>query len=290
MTFAWLDSAIAPVAGASVCLGIATGVLGGHTYVRRQSLQSDVLTHAALPGVLLAFLLGARSLALLLIGGMVAAYIALAVVRRLQTRSRLPTDTALAAVLATFFGFGLTLWKPVYSQPDAAQTGLHGILFGQNVASLMIADFWTWLGIGIILLGTLTLLHRGLFVVALDPQLAVVQGWSVLHYDRYLLLCVVVATVLGLQIAGVVLLSTLFIAPAAAARQWTSHFNTMLILSGLFGGMAALAGVFSGVLLGEAGWSVPTGPLMAVAATILTISSMIIAPFLPRNQSLVGAA
>jgi manganese/zinc/iron transport system permease protein len=89
----------------------------------------------------------------------------------------------------------------------------------------------------------------------------------------------VIAIVIGLQTVGVVLMSAMVVAPAAAARQWTDKLNLMVILGGLFG---ALAGV-SGTLVSSSGERLPTGPVIVLCISIIVLFSMLFA----TNRGLV---
>ena len=103
--------ALQTVVPGTALLGLAAGAVGCFAVLRRQSLQGDVVSHAALPGVAVAFLLGGRSPVLLIVGGAVAGWVALMMVGVIGRRSRVPNDAALGGTLAVFFGLGLALMR-----------------------------------------------------------------------------------------------------------------------------------------------------------------------------------
>src|SRR5262245_37660187 len=121
--------ALQTVAPGAALLGVAAGAVGCFALLRRQSLQGGVVSHAALPGVALAFLLGGRSPLLLVLGGAIAGWVALVLVGVVGRRSRVPADAALGGTLAVFFGLGLALLQRAQKHPDASTNPLDRYLF-----------------------------------------------------------------------------------------------------------------------------------------------------------------
>jgi manganese/zinc/iron transport system permease protein len=106
-----------------------------------------------------------------------------------------------------------------------------------------------------------------------DPEFAASLGFPVRLLDVILTTLLVVAIVVGLQTVGVVLMSAMVVAPAAAARQWTDKLSQMVIIGGFFG---ALSGV-SGTLISSSGAKLPTGPLIVLCMTAIVIISFLFA-------------
>ena len=128
----FFDYTLRTVAVGSAMLGIISGVLGVYATLRRQSLLGDAISHAALPGVVIAFLL-TRSKAplVLLVGAMLAGWLATAAMMAIIRGSRIKQDSALGLVLSVFFGVGILLLTFAQRLPDARQAGLDTYLFGQ---------------------------------------------------------------------------------------------------------------------------------------------------------------
>ena len=144
------DYTLRTVALGSAVLGIVSGALGVFAVLRRQSLVGDAMSHAALPGIVLAFMLtGSKTPLVLLIGATIAGWLGALAVMSIVRASRLAYDTALAIVLSVFFGFGLVLLTVVQRRPDASQAGLDKFLFGQ-AATLVVKDVITMAAVGII--------------------------------------------------------------------------------------------------------------------------------------------
>jgi manganese/zinc/iron transport system permease protein len=92
--------------------------------------------------------------------------------------------------------------------------------------------------------------------------------------DALLLLLLVLSVVIGLQAVGVVLMAAMLITPAAAARFWTERLDRMVLLAGLYGGLSGAIGTYFSTLAPR----MPTGPLIVLAATVLFLCSLLLAP------------
>ncbi len=268
------SSAVRTVAAGTAGLGLAAGAVGAFAVLRRQSLQGDMVSHAALPGLAAAFLLGAREPALLVLGGAAAGWLAMLAVGAITRRSRVPFDAALGGALAVFFGLGLVLMT--YAQhhvPDASRHPLDRYLFGQ-AALLRDTDLWLIGGLGAAVALLLVGFWKEFKILAFDPDYATTLGYPVRRLDLLLTTLTVAAVVVGLKAVGVVLMTALLVAPAAAARQWTNRLGGVVLLAGAFGAAAGAGGaVFSHVAGG--GVSLPTGPTIVLTATGLVALSLV---------------
>src|SRR5690606_7480853 len=132
-----LDFTLRTVALGAAILGIVSGTLGTYAVLRGQSLLGDAISHAALPGIALAFLLtGIRSPLVLVLGAAAAGWVGALLVLAVTKRSRIPYDAALGLVLSVFFGFGMVLLTFIQRLPSGNQAGLDNFLFGQAAALL----------------------------------------------------------------------------------------------------------------------------------------------------------
>jgi len=123
-------------------LGAVCGMLGSFAVLRKQSLLGDAISHAALPGIAIAFLItGAKDSNTLLLGALVSGLIGTFWIRGIITKTHLKSDTALGLILSLFFGFGMLLLTFIQRQPNANQAGLDKYLFGQ-AATLVESDVW----------------------------------------------------------------------------------------------------------------------------------------------------
>ncbi len=268
-----VDYTLGTVAAGGAVLGIVCGVLGSFAVLRQQSLLGDALSHAALPGVALAFLLAGRELGWLLAGAGIASWLGVLLINTLVRRTRLKRDAAMGIVLAAFFALGITLLTYIQSRNDASQAGLDQFIFGQ-AASIRRQDVLLISVVGLAAFLVLIALWKEFKLITFDPAFAQANGLPLRLLDVLLSTLIVVAIVLGLQLAGVVLMVGLLIAPAVAARQWTQQLDQMLVLAGIFGGLAGAGGaILSGMQQG-----LPTGPLIIVVATAIVALSIALAP------------
>ncbi len=268
------DYTLRTVALGSALLGIVSGVLGCYAMLRKQSLLGDAISHAALPGIALAFLFTqSKSTIILLIGAAAAGLIANLKIISIVRNTRIKEDSVLGIVLSVFFGFGLVLLTFIQRMPTATQAGLDKFLFGQ-AATLMERDL-----VIMAILGIPTLLLVGIFwkefkLLSFDPDYGATLGYPIRTIEILLTTLIVIAIVIGLQTVGVVLMSAMIIAPAAAARQWTDRMGWMILLAALFG---ALSGV-SGSMLSSVIPKLPTGPTIVVMISAIVAISLLFAP------------
>jgi len=269
----FLDYTLRTVALGAATLGLVSGVLGGFALLRRQSLLGDAISHSALPGIALAFLFtGSKSPLVLVAGAVIAGWVATLFLSSVVQNTRIKYDTALGLILSVFFGFGLMLLTFIQRRPDATQAGLDKFLFGQ-AATLLSRDVLIMAVLGALALAVLAVLWKEFKLLCFDPQFGASQGFPMRFLDFVLTSLLVIAIVLGLQTVGVVLMSAMVVAPAAAARQWTDHLGRMVLLSGCFG---LLAGV-SGALLSSSVPHLPTGPTIVVCVSLIMVFSLLFA-------------
>ncbi|WP_287482839.1 iron chelate uptake ABC transporter family permease subunit [Caldilinea sp.] len=268
------DYTLRTVALGAAILGIVSGALGAFAVLRRQSLLGDAISHAALPGIVIAFLLTrSREPVIFLLGALAAGWAATLSIASITRTTRVKDDTALGLVLSVFFGFGLMLLTFAQKLPDARQAGLDKFLFGQ-AATLLQNDVIAMATVGALALGATLLFWKEFKLLTFDVDYAASLGYPVRTLDVLLTTLLVVAIVIGLQTVGVVLMSAMLVAPAAAARQWTNRLETMVGLSALFG---ALAGV-SGALISSAVEKTPTGPVIVLCISAIVLVSLLFAP------------
>lgn len=268
------DYTLRTVALGAAVIGIVAGALGAFAVLRRQSLVGDAMSHAALPGIGIAYLITERKdNVVLLSGAAIAGWIATLAVLSIVRQSRVKFDSALGLVLSVFFGFGLMVLTYIQRQPNASQAGLDKFLFGQ--AATLIQDEVRNMAItGALALAILLLFWKSFKLLSFDSDFAQTIGNPVRLLDVLLTTLIVVAIVLGLQAVGVVLMSAMIVAPAAAARQWTNRLGVMVILSAIFG---AVAGI-SGATISSTQTHLPTGPVIVVCISVIVLVSLCFAP------------
>jgi len=255
-------------------LGAISGMLGAFAVLRRQSLLGDALSHAALPGVCLGFIIaGTRDLGSILVGAFITGALAALIMMLIVRRTTLKTDAALGIVLSVFFAVGVVLLSWVQDQGGAASAGLASFLFGQ-AAAILRSDLWIMGGVGLVALALVLALWKEFKLVSFDADFARAQGFPVTLLEATLTVMVALSIVVGLQLVGVVLMVALLIAPAAAARQWATTLGPMVALSAAIG---AASGA-SGALVSATTRGLATGPVVVLIATAAVVISLLIAP------------
>lgn len=254
-------------------LGLTSGVLGCFSVLKKQSLLGDCVSHSALPGVVLAFLLtGNKNLEFLLLGGILSGIIATFCIILIVCNSNIKYDSALAIILAVFFGFGLILLTIVQKIPNARQSGLEGFIYG-SASAMLERDLNIIFICGAVLLTIVFLMWKEFKGISFDPLYMQTIGFNSRKIDVLLTFLVVIAVVIGLQTVGVILMSALLICPAVSARQWTDKLSKMVILSAFFGALSGFLGVLCSSLIK----SMPTGPCIVVFSTFIAFYSILFA-------------
>ena len=254
-------------------LGVISGVLGCFAVLRQESLLGDALSHAALPGVAIAFLLAGRELSVLLIGAGIASWLGLRMVAAILNTTRIKQDTALGIVLVSWFAAGIALLAYIQSIPDASQAGLDYFIFGQ-AAAIIERDVTLVSGVGLAVLLFIALFWKEFKLVTFDAEFAGANGFRVGLINTVLSTLIVITIVLGLQLAGVILMVGMLIAPGIAARQWTHKLDQMVILAAVFGAFSGGVGAVISALDSD----IPTGPMIIVVAFGLVLLSITLAP------------
>lgn len=264
------DYTLRNVALGSLILGVVSGVLGCFAVLRRQGLMGDALSHAALPGVCLAYMAtGLKTPLVLMAGAAASGLVGMLLILTTIRRTRVDQGSALAVVLTWFFGIGVVLLTVVQKRNDANQAGLDKFLFGQ--AAALIADqVATMAVLGLLCILVVTLLFKEFKVVSFDPEFAQTIGLDTGRLGALLSGLLVVAIVIGLNTVGVILMSAMLVAPAAAARQWTNSLGTMVWLAAAIGASAGVCGA----LLSVFQENVPTGPAIVLVLSAATAVSL----------------
>lgn len=255
-------------------LGAICGMLGSFAVLRKQSLLGDAISHAALPGIAIAFLIiGTKNSSVFLLGALISGLIGTFWIRGITSKTHLKSDTALGLILSLFFGFGMLLLTYIQKMPNANQAGLESYLFGQ-AATLLESDVWLMIIVTGISLVVLLLFWKELKLLLFDADYTKTLGFDTKFLDILITTFIVIAIVLGLQTVGVVLMSAMLLAPAAAARQWTNNLAVMVTLAAIFG---AFSGVF-GTAISASHNNLSTGPVIVLVASVFVLFSFIFSP------------
>ena len=255
-------------------LGLASGIAGTFAVLRKESLIGDGLSHAALPGVVIAFLLtGIKDIEVIIAGAALSSITAAWLITITVENSKIKFDGALATILSAFFGLGMVLLTYVQSLNNAGQAGLSKFIFGQ-AATILARDVYITSAAALIIIVLTALFWKELKLISFDVEYAktlqIPVTFTLILYRSLLIMTIII----GIQSVGAILISSLLIAPAVGARQWTNKLGTMCILAGFFGMISAIGGTIWSTSVPK----LPTGPAIIVILSILVLLSLIFAP------------
>lgn len=247
----------------AIMVGIMSGIIGSFIILRGMSLMGDAISHAVLPGVAVAYMLGIN----ILVGASLFGVLAALLIGFVASRSKIKTDTSIGVVFSAFYALGFILISMAESS-----TNLHHILFG-NILAVSDSDIMTTaVVLGIVIL-FVVIFYKELLVTSFDETYAKTYGLNVqvIHYALMLVLTLV--TVSALQTVGIILVVAMLITPAATAFLWTDKLGTMLILSAAMGVISSITGLYFSYTFN---WA--SGPAIVIVAALLFALSFIFSP------------
>ncbi|MHC5025550.1 MAG: metal ABC transporter permease [Planctomycetota bacterium] len=267
------------VLSGTALLGVAAGAMGTFLLLRGRALVADALSHAALPGVCVAFLVATalgsdgRSLAILLPGAALFGLLGVGVVQLLMTLPRVKEDAAIGVVLSVFFALGVVLLSVIQKQPGGNSAGLNNFIFGQ--AATMQAGDRRLIAVlaGVVLLACMAL-YKEFRLLCFDRGFARGMGYRTGLLDGVLLALLTILTIAGLNAVGAILMVALLIIPPAAARFWSDRLLVMIIIAAVVGGIGCFAGASASAVIEH----LPTGPAIVVACGSIFVVSLVAAP------------
>ena len=205
----------------SILVGAVCAVLSCYLVLKGWSLMGDAVSHAVLPGIVIAYAIGLP----LAVGAFVAGLSCALLTGYLKESSRVKEDTVMGVVFSGMFGFGLV----IFSKLETDQHLLH-ILFG-NMLGVTVRDLIETAVIAGLTLGVVLIKRRDLLLYCFDPNHARAIGLPVqaLHYGFLIVLSLTI--VASLKAVGIILVIAMLVAPGAIAYQLTDRFERMLIIA-----------------------------------------------------------
>jgi len=227
---------------AAVIIGVVCAALGTFVVLRRMAVVGHALTHSALPGLVIAYLMGGSLFA----GALIATVMTALGIGYLARDESVYEDTLVGMVPNIMFAFGILLISTTKSFRD-----LFSMLFG-NILGVTEGDLHLIMLIAAVSLLALFLFYKELKLFSVDPDYAKTIGMPVkaLHYGILLFLSFTV--VVGIQAVGTVLTNALLVIPVAAARLLTERLGAMMALSCVFAVLSAIGGIYLSYYFGTA--------------------------------------
>ncbi|MFM2172085.1 MAG: hypothetical protein RLZZ54_12 [Cyanobacteriota bacterium] len=247
----------------SALVGGVCGLLSCYMTLKGWALMGDAVSHAVMPGVVVAYALGLP----FSLGAFVFGVGSVAAIGFVKQKSRIKEDTVIGLVFTGFFALGLVLVSKVRSNID-----LTHILFG-NVLGISGSDIQQTLSISSLVVALLLVFRRDLLLFCFDPTHARSIGINtgLLHY--MLLSALSLTAVAGLQTVGVILVVAMLVTPGATAYLLTDRFDRMTLLAVASSVLSSLIGVYVSY------WSdSSTAGCIVLAQTALFLLAFLLAP------------
>lgn len=246
---------------AGVGVAVVAGPLGCFIVWRRLAYFGDTLSHAALLGVALAFLLEINiSLAVFA----VSAGISIALLT-LQRRGSLSSDSLLGLLSHSALALGLVC----LSFMTWVRVDLLGFLFG-DILAVSRAEIAIIYAGGLVVLAVLAFIWRPLFAATVNRELAAAEDLKPDSVNVVFMLLMASVIAIAMKLVGVLLITALLIIPAATARRFAGGPEQMALIASCIGAGAVVAGLF-----GSLEWDTPSGPSIVVAALVFFLVSLI---------------
>jgi len=258
------------------------GLLGAFLVLRRMSLLGDAISHAVLPGIALAFLIsGSRDIFPMLLGAAGFGLLSVFLIETLQKKWRVQEDASMGIIYTALFAAGVIIISAFAGHIDLDQ---ECVLYGEiaytpwdtlTAGGRNLGPRPVWL-LGIVFLIDILfvlLFYKELKISSFDPALGISLGFNVTLIHYMFMGAVSLSTVAAFESVGAILVVAMLIVPGATACLWTDRLSRMLLLSVLFGAIAAAAGYFLAVI-----WDSSIAGAMTVAAGFVLLLSIFFSP------------
>lgn len=246
---------------AGLAVALMSGILGTFVVLRGMSFFSDAIAHASLLGVALGLLFQAPPL----IGALILALMAAALIAVLRGRTVLSLDT----LIGVFFSGAVALGVMLIGFLKGYRADLLAFLFGDILAIGRLDVVLAWV-LSLVVIVALLLSWRDVVLSTLHRDLAAVEGVRIVRTDLLFLLLVALVVAVAMRIVGVVLVTALLIVPAAAAQNLARTFREMVLWSVALG----VASLIVGLALSFAA-NLPSGPTIVLVASALFALSLL---------------
>jgi len=242
-------------------VALIAGPLGSFMVWRRMAYFGDTLAHASLLGVTLGFLLDIN----INIGVIVVCLLLALILVALQHRLRLSDDTLLGILSHSTLSLGLI----ALAFMETLRVNLMSYLLGDILAVSTVDLYWIYACATVALI-LLFILWRPLLAITVHEDLARAEGVPVTQIRLALMLITALVIAIAIKVVGVLLITSLLIIPAAAARGFARSPEQMAVLATVIGCLAV-----SGGLLASLQWDFPAGPAIVVSAALLFIVNLL---------------
>jgi len=249
----------------AVLVGVICAVVGSYLMVQRLALLGDAISHSVLPGLAIAFLLGANIFAGAFIAGMVSTM----AITWIRTRSPIKEDAAMGIVFSAFFALGITLITLIQK---SNKIDLNHFLFG-NILSVTLTDGIETAVITAIVLLVVKLLYKELLFYTFDPLGAQAAGLPVNLLNFGLMLLIALTIVASMKAVGVILVLSLLITPGATAYLLVKRLHQIMLLGSVIGVISSISGMYLSYF-----YNLPSGPAIVLVASGFFLLALLFSP------------
>ena len=238
----------------AILVSASCGLLGVFLILRKMAMVGDAISHAVLPGIVLAFLFsGSRDSTTILIGAMVLGIIAAVLIELFHKRARLQEDAAIGVTFTWLFAIGVILISVFSRQIDLDQDCvLYGeiayvpldLIFTDAGTNIGPRALWVAGGLFIAVASFVIIGYKGLQIISFNEEFAVAVGISSVIWHYSLMGMVSAVTVASFEVVGAILVVALLVGPAASAYLLSKRLPTMLLLTLLFGVLSSISGYY----------------------------------------------
>ncbi|MBK8502793.1 MAG: metal ABC transporter permease [Saprospiraceae bacterium] len=256
---------------ASIMVGVMCGILGCFIVLRNMALIGDALSHAILPGIVVAFMIFGYSTLGFFTGSVIAGLLAAIFITWIQQRVQTKNDAAIGIVFTAMFSLGV-IGISWISKEQGVHLDLKDFLFG-NVLGVSDEDLYLTLGITIYVIVSVIIFYRYLFISTFQPVIAQAMGISTRLIHYFVMLLLSFAVVASLRTVGVILVVAMLITPASTALLISNRLKQVISLAALIGMFAAVVGLVLAIV-----FDTTPGPAMAIVATLVYLFTALFSP------------
>lgn len=261
---------------ASALVGVACAIVGSFVVLKGMSFIGDAVSHAAFPGIVIAYLVGAP----IILGGAIAAIGTALGIGAITRRSGLRSDAIIGVLFAGMFALGVAIFSSIPNYVGDLFHFLFGDVLGISVGDLLAL---TLLVFGLLLV--LRLLWKELLFSTFDPLGAGAAGLPVRRLDDLLLILIAVTIVISLQAVGIVLVVAMITTPAATAQLLVKRFTAMIQVAAIIGVFSAVVGLYVSYSL-----DIASGAAIVILETLLFLLAFAFTSIRSRLYAARGAA
>lgn len=252
-----MDALVIILVGSFVA--VSCGLLGSFLMLRKMVMMGDAISHAVLPGIVVAYLVaGDRNNFALLLGAALVGLLCVYLIELFHKKARLQEDAAIGISFTLLFAIGVILISLFTGQVDLDQECvLYGELAYAPLDSWQLASggnlgpraLWITGGMLVVVVLAIWRGYNGLFITSFQPEFAASLGFSVGKWHWFLMSLVSFATVFSFESVGAILVVAFLVAPPATAYLLTEKLKSLLVLTSLFGVLSAVLGYLTATLL-----------------------------------------